>query len=90
MGKLKTLTCKLINCFQSYAYILEDAMEAQKWQQHLSLLREQYINLYNTNTELQREYAIVTASKQDSGFIGRLLTIIASLYNQRRYRFVIF
>nr|XP_034176394.1 rabankyrin-5 isoform X1 [Osmia lignaria] len=64
---------------------MEDAMEAQKWQQHLSLLREQYINLYNTNTELQREYAIVTASKQDSGFIGRLLTIIASLYNQRRY-----
>ncbi|XP_031776150.1 rabankyrin-5 isoform X2 [Apis florea] len=62
-----------------------DSTEAQKWQQHLSLLREQYVNLYNTNIELQREYAIVTANKQDTGFISRLLMTIASLYNQHRY-----
>ncbi|KAF3421180.1 hypothetical protein E2986_08653 [Frieseomelitta varia] len=68
---------------------MEDSTEAQKWQQHLSLLREQYVNLYNTNTELQREYAIVTANKQDTGFIGRLLTTIASLYSQHRYSDVI-
>ncbi|XP_054012865.1 rabankyrin-5 isoform X2 [Hylaeus anthracinus] len=64
---------------------MEDSMEAQKWHQHLSLLREQYVNLYNANTELQREYAIATASKQESGFIGRLLITIASLYGQHRY-----
>ncbi|XP_031365201.1 rabankyrin-5 isoform X2 [Apis dorsata] len=62
-----------------------DSTEAQKWQQHLSLLREQYVNLYNTNIELQREYAIVTANKQDTGFISRLLTTISSLFNQHRY-----
>lgn len=67
----------------------EDSTEAQKWQQHLSLLREQYVNLYNINIELQREYAIVTANKQDTGFISRLLTTIASLFNQHRYRFII-
>ena len=66
-----------------------DSTEAQKWQQHLSLLREQYVNLYNTNTELQREYAIVAANKQDTGFIGRLLTTIGSLYSQQRYSDVI-
>ncbi|KZC07909.1 Ankyrin repeat and FYVE domain-containing protein 1 [Dufourea novaeangliae] len=60
-------------------------MQAQKWQQHLSLLREQYVNLYNSNSELQRKYAIATADKQESGFIGRLLTTIASLYGQHRY-----
>ncbi|XP_006613399.1 rabankyrin-5 isoform X1 [Apis dorsata] len=64
---------------------MEDSTEAQKWQQHLSLLREQYVNLYNTNIELQREYAIVTANKQDTGFISRLLTTISSLFNQHRY-----
>ncbi|XP_076282442.1 rabankyrin-5 [Lasioglossum baleicum] len=64
---------------------MEDSMEAQKWQQHLSLLREQYVNLYNSNAELQRDYAIATADKQESGFIGKLLTIIASLYGQHRY-----
>ena len=60
-------------------------MDARKWQQHLSLLREQYVNLYNANTELQREYAIAIADKQESGFIKRLLIIIASLYGQHRY-----
>lgn len=64
-------------------------MDARKWQQHLSLLREQYVNLYNANTELQREYAIAIADKQESGFIKRLLIIIASLYGQHRYRFVL-
>ncbi|XP_017884422.1 rabankyrin-5 [Ceratina calcarata] len=64
---------------------MEDSTEAQKWQQHLSLLREQYVNLYNTNTELQREYAIATAHKQDNGFINRILATIASLYDQQRY-----
>lgn len=63
-------------------------MEAQKWQQHLSLLREQYVNLYNSNLELQKEYAIATADKQECGFVGRLLTIIASLYTQHRYRYL--
>lgn len=64
---------------------MEDSMEAQKWQQHLSLLREQYVNLYNSNIELQKEYAIATAEKQESGFVSRLLATIASLYCQHRY-----
>ncbi|XP_047363247.1 rabankyrin-5 isoform X1 [Vespa velutina] len=64
---------------------MEDTTEAQKWQQHLCLLREQYVNLYNANAELQREYAIATANKQENGFVGRLLTTVASLYNQHNY-----
>ncbi|XP_076244386.1 rabankyrin-5 isoform X2 [Calliopsis andreniformis] len=64
---------------------MDDSMEAKKWQQHLSLLREQYVNLYNANTELQRQYAVAIADKQESGFIKRLLTVIASLYGQHRY-----
>lgn len=60
-------------------------MEAQKWQQHLSLLREQYVNLFNANAELQKEYAIATADKQECGFVARLLATIASLYCQQRY-----
>jgi len=63
-------------------------MEVQKWQQHLSLLREQYVNLYNSNIELQKEYAIATAEKQESGFVSRLLATIASLYCQHRYRYL--
>lgn len=86
MGEFRIFTYVLQSPFNTSYIFLEDSTEAQKWQQHLSLLREQYVNLYNTNTELQREYAIVTANKQDTGFIGRLLTTIASLYSQHRYR----
>ncbi|XP_072754807.1 rabankyrin-5 [Anoplolepis gracilipes] len=64
---------------------MEDSTEAQKWQQHLSLLREQYVNLYNANIELQKEYAIAIAEKQEGGFVSRLLATIASLYCQHRY-----
>ncbi|KAG7197966.1 hypothetical protein KM043_016199 [Ampulex compressa] len=64
---------------------MEDSTEVQKWQQHLSLLREQYVNLYAKNAELQREYAIATAGKEESGFVGRLLATVASLYSQYRY-----
>lgn len=64
---------------------MEDSTEAQKWQQHLTLLREQYVNLYNANAELQREYAVATAEKQEGGFVARLLATVASLYCQHRY-----
>ena len=67
--------------------VTEDSSESQnKWQQHLALLREQYVNLYNNYTELQQKHALATASKDDQGFIGRLLTQISSLYDEQRYR----
>ncbi|XP_012273711.1 rabankyrin-5 [Orussus abietinus] len=58
---------------------------SQKWQQHLSLLRQQYVNLLNSNAELQQKYETATANTQGSGFVGRLLATIASLHGQQRY-----
>lgn len=62
-------------------------MDSQKWQQHLALLREQYVNLYNNYTELQQKYALATAEKEDNGFVGRLLSQISALYEEQRYRY---
>ncbi|CAG5076747.1 Similar to Ankfy1: Rabankyrin-5 (Mus musculus) [Cotesia congregata] len=59
--------------------------DSVKWQQHLSLLRNQYVHLHTANSELQQKYAIATASKQESGFIERLLATITSLYGQKQY-----
>ncbi|KAL7303079.1 hypothetical protein TKK_0004294 [Trichogramma kaykai] len=65
---------------------MDDTVEAQKWQQHLALLREQYVNLYNNYTELQQKYTLVTASIDDhENFAGRLLSQIAQLYGEKRY-----
>lgn len=71
----------------------DESAESQKWQQHLSLLREQYLTLYTANAELQQKYAALVAGngeQTESGFIGRLLAIVASLYSQERYRFDIY
>lgn len=67
---------------------LDDSSESQKWQQHLSLLRTQYVNLYASNNELQQKYAIAVASQGESGFIERLLTTVASLHGQTKYRYL--
>ncbi|XP_043485040.1 rabankyrin-5 [Leptopilina heterotoma] len=67
---------------------MDDSVESQKWQQHLSLLREQYLTLYTANAELQQKYAALVAvqsEKGESGFIGRLLAAVASLYSQQNY-----
>ncbi|XP_011501853.1 PREDICTED: rabankyrin-5 [Ceratosolen solmsi marchali] len=64
---------------------MEDFSDSQKWQQHLALLREQYVNLYNNYTELQQKYALATASKENHGFMGRLLSQISMLYEENRY-----
>ncbi|XP_014229483.1 rabankyrin-5 [Trichogramma pretiosum] len=65
---------------------MDDTVEAQKWQQHLALLREQYVNLYNNYTELQQKYTLATASIDDhESFAGRLLSQIAQLYGEKRY-----
>ncbi|XP_008205232.1 rabankyrin-5 isoform X2 [Nasonia vitripennis] len=64
---------------------MEDSSDSQKWQQHLALLREQYVNLYNNYTELQQKYALATAEKEDHGFVGRLLSQISALYEEQRY-----
>ncbi|XP_058788653.1 rabankyrin-5 [Phymastichus coffea] len=64
---------------------MEDSTDSQKWQQHLALLREQYVNLYNNYTELQQKYTIATASKEDQSFIGKLLSQIALLHGEHRY-----
>ena len=79
----------IIENYDKYFFSADDSGESQKWQQHLSLLRTQYVNLYTANTELQQKYAIATASKEVSGFIERLLATVASLYGQQRYRYVL-
>ncbi|CAD6231483.1 GSCOCG00001432001-RA-CDS [Cotesia congregata] len=64
---------------------MDETNDSVKWQQHLSLLRNQYVHLHTANSELQQKYAIATASKQESGFIERLLATITSLYGQKQY-----
>lgn len=69
-----------------FFWFTDDSAESLKWQQHLKLLREQYLHLQAAHADLQQKYALATANEQKSGFIGRLLSTVASLHKQNQCR----
>lgn len=77
-----------INSFIIILYILYCLFQGEvgKLQQHLSLLREQYVKLQQRHTALEQQYAIASASSSASSgedcFVTRLLRFVASLYDK--------
>lgn len=65
------------------------AIEVGKLQQHLGLLREQYVKLQERYTSLEQQHAIATASSQategEDSFVTRLLRFVADLYDKVRF-----
>ncbi|XP_067934786.1 rabankyrin-5-like [Watersipora subatra] len=63
--------------------------EVIQLQKHLALLREEHVKLQGLYEELNRKYEIVSASSSQAGegdgFVFRLLSIIAQLYNKSEY-----
>ena len=72
----------------SYVYTLI-AAEVEKLQQHLSLLREQYVRLQERYTALEQQHTIAVASSQategEDSFVSRLLRFVAELYDKVMY-----
>lgn len=65
--------------------------EVAKLQQHLELLREQYVRLQQRNSELERKYTQAVSSSGDLGpehFVTRLLALTADLFDKPLYRLV--
>ncbi|KAK7085553.1 Ankyrin repeat and FYVE domain-containing protein 1, partial [Halocaridina rubra] len=60
--------------------------EVEKLQQHLSLLREQYVRLQERHTALEQQHTIAVASSQscegEGSFVTRLLRFVAELYDK--------
>ncbi|CAL4090807.1 unnamed protein product, partial [Meganyctiphanes norvegica] len=63
--------------------------ELEKSQQHLSLLREQYVRLQERYTALEQQNTILNASSDNNqgedSFVTRLLRFVAGLYDQEKY-----
>ena len=60
-----------------------------KLQQHLELLREQYVKLQQRHSELEQKYtrALVTSGNVGPDhFVSRLLKVVAELYDKTLYR----
>lgn len=62
--------------------------EVGKLQQHLCLLRKQYVRLQELHTALEQQHAIATAGSQstegEDSFVTRLLRFVANLYDKVR------
>ncbi|CAG2230838.1 ANKFY1 [Mytilus edulis] len=63
--------------------------EVVKLQNHLSLLREEYVKLQNRLAQVEKKYQIAVASSGQSGsddnFVARLLKTVAELFNKELY-----
>lgn len=65
--------------------------EVAKLQNHLSLLREEYVKLQNRLSEVEKKYQIaVAASGQggDDNFVARLLRTVSDLFDKELYRYI--
>ena len=65
--------------------------EVTRLQNHLSLLREEYVKLQNRLADVERKYQVALAASGGSGasqdgFVSRLLKFIADLFDKEQYR----
>ena len=64
--------------------------ELARLQQHLNLLREQYVKLQQRHSDLEQKYTRAIATSGDASadhFVSRLLKMVADLYDKSLYRF---
>ncbi|KAK6967507.1 rabankyrin-5, partial [Biomphalaria glabrata] len=64
--------------------------EVSKLQNHLSLLREEYVKLQNRLADVERRYQVAIAAaggngESQNGFVCRLLKFIADLFDKEQY-----
>jgi hypothetical protein len=68
--------------------------ELQKAQNHLSLLRQEYVKLQNKYVELEQKYNLLVVQTgrgefEKDSFVARLLNSVAELYDKELYRYVL-
>lgn len=66
-------------------------VELQKAQNHLSLLRQEYVKLQNRFVELEQKYNLLLVESgggdfEKDSFVARLLKSVAELFDKELYR----
>lgn len=85
---LKVNTKNKLPIFPPWTALFFFEGEVSKLQQHLVLLREEYVKLQQRYKTLERNYNIlnVTTKLDQDSFVCRLLKTIADLFNRELYR----
>lgn len=75
-------------CFFSH-HCISFQGEITKLQQHLALLRDEYVKLQQRYKTLERDHSVLTSTTKvdENSFVCRLLKIVAELFNKDLYRF---
>ena len=76
-----------------YTLFFSHAGEVAKLQQHLDLLREQYVKLQQKHAELEQKYTRAIAVSGNVGtdhFVSQLLKLVSDLFDKPTYRFRVY
>ena len=66
--------------------------EVTRLQQHLDLLRDQYVKLQQKHSDLEQKYARALAASGSVGpenFVSKLVKLVSELYNKPLFRQVL-
>lgn len=64
--------------------------EVDKLQQHLALLKEEYVKLQTVHHELERKYALLSATSgeiSENSYVLRLVKIVNGLFDNHAFRY---
>ena len=84
-----TIIAFLTHTHLSHARTHTRLAETAKLQQHLDLLREQYVKLQQRHSDLEQKYSRAVATSGNVGpdhFVSKLLKLVSDLYDKAMYR----
>lgn len=87
------LLCYSDHCFTIVCIFLfadSSRNEVDKLQQHLALLKEEYVKLQTVHNDLERKYALLSATSgetSENSYVLRLVKIVNGLFDNPAYRY---
>ena len=88
--KHECMCCAHVSCLQTHHPSLKTAAgEVAKLQQHLDLLRDQYVKLQQKHAGLEQKYTraiAVSGNASTDHFVSHLLKLVADLFDKPLYR----
>lgn len=87
-----SLSSRCSSLFTNHSHFSADSSrnEVDKLQQHLTLLKEEYVKLQTVHHEMERKYALLSATSgeiSENSYVLRLVKIVNGLFDNHAFRY---